>query len=548
VKVTRPADLTARRPRFADYRGGVPLDSPRRLRPAAVDPSRPSRRSSALTALAALVVAALVLAGCAPAKNQADVPTGSPSSTAAPTPDLARFYDQQLEWTSCDSGQCATLTVPVDYADPTGATISLALARQTATGGDRIGSLLINPGGPGVSGIDSLAGLAERIGADVRKQYDVVAFDPRGVQRSEPVRCADGPELDELFAFDPDYSTDAGIQHVIDVYGEFGKECSNRTGPLLGHVDTESAARDMDVMRAALGDDQLHYLGYSYGTQLGAVYAAIFPEKVGRLVLDGALDPTLTPGEVSKGQAIGIESALRAYVTDCQAGKGCPLSGDVDHGLGQIRELFDEAKANPLPTGTDRDLTQSLAFYGVAVTLYSQSLWPLLTQALKPALQDGDGAMLLQLADSYFDRQDDGTYSSNANEAFFAVHCADGRDSADFDDMRAQAADIEAAAPTVGQFLTFSGTTCAQWPTPVVAPLPSYAAEGAAPILVIGTTNDPATPYVWAQKLADTLSSGELLTYEGEGHTAYGASNDCIGGAVDSYFLTGTMPAEGTTC
>ncbi|WP_239071204.1 alpha/beta hydrolase [Cellulomonas chitinilytica] len=510
----------------------MPLDSPRRLRPAAV---------------AALVVAGLVLAGCAPAKHQAEVPTGSASSSVAPTPDLAKFYDQQLEWTSCDTGECATLTVPVDYADPTGSTIGLALARQKATGSDRIGSLLVNPGGPGVSGVDFLAGAVQRIGADVRAKYDIVGFDPRGVQRSEPVRCADGPELDALFASDPDYSTDAGIQHVIDVYGEFGKECSNRTGALLGHVDTESAARDMDVMRAVLGDDQLHYLGYSYGTQLGAVYAAVFPENVGRLVLDGALDPTLTPGEVSKGQAIGIESALRAYVTDCQGGKGCPLTGDVDHGLGQIWALFDEAKANPLPTGTDRDLTQSLAFYGVAVTLYSQSLWPTLTAALKPALQ-GDGSKLLQLSDAYFDRQADGTYASNANEAFFAIHCADARESADFDDMRAQAADIEAAAPTVGSFLTFGGTTCAQWPTPAVDPLPSYAAEGAAPILVIGTTNDPATPYAWAQMLAETLSSGELLTYEGEGHTAYGASNDCIGGAVDTYLLTGTMPPEGTRC
>lgn len=531
MKVTRPDQPTVRRARFADYRVGVPLDTPRRLRSAAV----------------ALVVAGLVLAGCAPAKHQADVPTGDATGSVAPTPDLAKFYDQQLEWTSCDTGECATLTVPVDYDDPTGATIGLALARQKATGGDRIGSLLLNPGGPGVSGVDFLASAAQRVGNKVREQYDLVAFDPRGVQRSEPVRCADGPELDKLFAFDPDYSTDAGIQAVIDTYGKFGKECANRTGPLLGHVDTESAARDMDVMRAALGDDQLHYLGYSYGTQLGATYAAIFPEKVGRLVLDGALDPTLTPGEVSKGQAIGIESALRAYVTDCQAAKGCPLSGDADHGLAQIRALFDEAKANPLPTGTNRDLTQSLAFYGVAVTLYSQSLWPALTQALKPALQ-GDGSKLLQLSDAYFERQSDGTYASNSNEAFFAIHCADARESADFDVMRAQAADIVAAAPTVGSFLTFGGTTCAQWPTPAVDPLPSYAAEGAAPILVIGTTNDPATPYAWAQMLSETLSSGELLTYEGEGHTAYGASNSCIGDAVDSYLVSGTMPPEGTRC
>jgi pimeloyl-ACP methyl ester carboxylesterase len=501
--------------------------------------------------VALFAVAAVLLAGCVAPKNQAAGPTPgatseSPSAEAAG--DLAKYYGQQLEWTTCDQGECATAQVPLDYADPAGGSIGIALARSKATGGEPLGSLLLNPGGPGASGVDFLEQAKSMVSADVQRQYDLVAFDPRGVQRSSPVQCVDGPALDQIIATDPDYSTDAGIQAVIDQYGELGAACQQNTGAALAHVDTVSAARDLDVLRAALGDEKLSYLGFSYGTELGATYAALFPTTVGRMVLDGALPPTLTSAEASEGQAVGFESALRAYITDCQAGSRCPLSGSVDDGLAQVRGLLDRARVNPLPTGTDRELTSSLAFYGIALPLYSKSYWPYLTQGLTEALKQNNGQTLLALADQYSDRGPDGTYTTNSVVAFDAINCLDTRDSADFDAMRAEAAQIEAAAPTVGSYFGFGGTLCAKWPVPVVGGLDSYAAEGAAPIVVVGTTNDPATPYKWAEQLADLLSSGVLLTYEGEGHTAYGSSNDCIANAVDDYLLAGTVPAVGTRC
>lgn len=495
--------------------------------------------------IAALVaVGVLVLAGCTAPREQTAV-TAAP--TAADVQGLDAIYAQELGWQACGDLECATLVVPMDYADPDGETIELAVSRSRATG-DRIGSLLINPGGPGSSGVEALSSIAlPRFGAEVVERYDVVGFDPRGVASSTPVTCVDGPAMDTITATDFDFSTDQGIAAAEAAYGEFGAQCLANTGPVLEHVDTVSAARDMDVLRAVLGDETLSYVGYSYGTQLGATYAALFPEQVGRLVLDGALDPTLSAQELSEGQAGGFENALRAYVADCQAGADCPLTGSVDDGLAQVKAVLDRARRSPLPTGTDRPLTGALAFSGIALPLYDESSWSYLTMGLGAALA-GDGSVLLQLADLYYDRNADGTYATNSTQAFWAIGCADDRGTTDPAEMRAQAAAIEQVAPTVGYFFGYGGAICAQWPVPEAGGLDDYSAAGAAPIVVIGTTNDPATPYQWAESLAETLDSGTLLTYEGEGHTAYGRSNDCIAGAVDAYLLEGTVPADGTRC
>lgn len=506
-------------------------------------PTRPALRRCALVALVVLG-----LTGCVAPKHQASTPTPGESTSGTTDPALAPFYDQVLEWTACGDEQCADADVPLDWDDPEGETITIALRRVPASSGSPQGSLLVNPGGPGRSAIDSMSFFRQQVSREVLAAYDLVAFDPRGVQHSSPVTCVDPAELDEFTSWVPDFATDAGIAEAIERNGEFGRACLERTGDLLAHVDTRSAARDMDVLRSALGDEALTYLGYSYGTELGATYAALYPERVGRLVLDGALDPTLDSGQVAAGQAAGFESALRAYVTDCQAGPSCPLDGDVDAGLTQIGRMFDRVRANPLPTGSDREVTVALAFSGVAAALYTQASWPLLTQALTAAIDRGDGSILIQLSDSYFGRQSDGSYSSNQNEAFSAVLCLDDRPSAEPADMRAAAAEIESVAPTVGEFFAYGGAACADWPAPVVGSLESYAAEGAAPVVVVGTTNDPATPYAWAQSLSTLLSSAVLLTYEGEGHTAYGRSNQCVKSAVDTYLLTGEAPADGTTC
>lgn len=517
------------------------------MRPHPVPRRRPLARLSALVAVVALVVA-----GCtATTEEQAPPQVVTPDASSAPDTALERFYGQELTWQSCeDDLQCATIDVPLDYAAPAGDTIKIRLNRHPATGAERLGSLLLNPGGPGGSGFDFLTDALDTVSKDVQERYDLVGFDPRGVQNSDPrITCYSAPEMDTLLAADADTSTPEGVQAAIDRFAAFSQACLDNTGPVLGHVDTVSAARDLDVLRAVLGDTELHYLGFSYGTQLGATYAALFPQRVGRLVLDGAVDPTLSSDEATFQQAVGFENALRAYVADCQAGKACPLTGDVEEGLTQVRRLLDRAKAAPLPTGDDdRPLTQSLAFTGIAVTLYSQTFWTYLTSALTAAIRNGDGSILLTLADAYYDRQANGTYATNSTEAFWSIGCADSRASADLDDMRAQAERIQAAAPTVGELFSYGPMLCAQWSVPEVGGLEDYSAPGAAPIVVIGTTNDPATPYAQAEALAGILDSGVLLTYEGEGHTAYGRSNDCITKNVDAYLIDGTVPADGTRC
>ena len=505
----------------------------------------------AVAPIAVLSVALVVLAGCTGSTDPGPKATrthSSPSTVAAPTPELQEFYTQQVDWKACsEADQCATVTVPLDYADPTGPTVDLAIARILAQG-DAVGSILVNPGGPGASAIDFLSSAPYLFSAELLDEYDIVAFDPRGVSRTTPVTCYDGPAMDTLIAADFDLSTDDGVAQQTAAWGAFGEACAKNTGDALAHVDTVTAARDMDVVRAVVGDPALNYLGYSYGTKLGATYAALFPKQVGRVVLDSVLDPTLTSEEVSAGQAEGFEGALRAYAQDCLGGSGCPMTGDVDHALSQIRTMLDRTHTSPLPTGTSRRLTAPLAFTGIAYPLYSQYSWPDLTSALTLALQ-GDGSGLLQLADAYYERSADGTFATNTTEAFSAINCADyDRGTGDVAAMRASATAIEAAAPTVGSFFGFSDTLCQDWPVPAVGGLDDYSATGAAPILVLGTTNDPATPYVWAQSTAAMLSSAVLVTHVGEGHGVYGMGNACATAIVDDYFLDGTVPATGTTC
>ncbi|MBC7552100.1 MAG: alpha/beta fold hydrolase [Cellulomonas sp.] len=509
-------------------------------------PRRVTRRARAVVVVASL---ALVLVGCSAPKHQATVDPASSSGTGEVVDDaLQPFYDQAIEWSACDAFECAKAQVPVDYADPSAGSLELAVKRAPATAGKPIGSLLVNPGGPGASGVDLVDSVVGTFGKDVLAQYDVVGFDPRGVASSNPITCLDDAGKDMLLSTDFDYATDAGIAAATAAYTALGAACEANTGPLLGHVDTVSAARDMDVLRAALGDEKLTYLGYSYGTALGATSAGLFPEKVGRMVLDGALDPALSSAELGLGQAVGFEGALRAYVTDCQGGASCALAGTPDDGLKQIKALLDQARRSPLPTTGDRTVTSTIAFYGIAVTLYDNASWRFLTQALTAAINDNDGTTLLQLADFYNDRNADGSFASNSSEAFTAINCLDGASSADPAVMRAEAAQLEAAAPTVGYFFGYGGVICAGWPHPPTGAPGAITADGAPPIVVIGTTNDPATPNQWAENLAAELASGVLLTYEGEGHTAYGRSNECILGAVDAYLLEGTVPAEGTRC
>ncbi len=501
--------------------------------------------------LVAATAAALVLASCTPSDGDDPAPSGSTSSG---TPDAQSapegfedYYTQELDWEQCGAGyECATAEAPVDWADADSGSIELGLKRLPATG-DKQGSLLVNPGGPGASGITFVTDARSVFGQPLQEAFDIVGFDPRGVGESAPVVCLDDADKDA--ALSEDFSDDqAGIDALEESLKEWADACEENTGDQLAHVDTQSAARDMDMLRSALGDEELNYLGFSYGTQLGATYAGLFPETAGRLVLDGAIDTTLTSDEISAEQAVGFENALRAYVEDCQSGADCPLTGDVDAGMEQIHDLLERAYDDPLPTDSDRDLTQTLMFYGIALPLYSQGNWPLLTEAVDEAVTQGTGSTFLYLADFYNDREPDGSFSTNSSEAFRAINCLDDAGNPDMDFMDEQAAEIEAAAPTMGEFFTYNGLTCWDWPYAAVDQEFDLAAAGAPPIVVVGTTNDPATPYVWAEGLADTLDSGVLVTYDGEGHTAYGSSNSCVSDAVESYLVDGDVPEDGLTC
>lgn len=508
------------------------------------------RRAIAITAVLAVAVS---LGGCTAlfptAAGNKSVPTGETVSA-----DLEPYYSQVLEWTSCDNGmQCATATAPLDWSDPAADSIELALTRTVATGSNPIGSLLVNPGGPGGSGFDFVQNSENGGVTDaVHERFDIVGFDPRGVGRSTAVSCADDPAvLDEYFFGNTDtdleVGSDAWLQEGIDETTEFGQECLANTGALLEHVDTESTARDMDMLRAALGDKKLTYLGFSYGTYLGATYADLYPENVGRVVLDGAVDPAVTSTESSKIQAVGFENALRAYLADCLTQADCPFTATVDEDMVTIRDLLDALDESPLRNTDGRELESSAMTTAIIYPLYDEGNWPYLNQ-LFSSVMAGDPSLAWQLVDGYYDRDTDGTYLTNTFEAFIAINCLDDSTVSSFDEIRAQAADIEAAAPLFGPQFGYGGAGCSGWPFAGTRTPGPITAEGSSDILVVGTTNDPATPYEQAVALAGELDNGHLVTYNGEGHTAYGRSNSCITDTVDAYFIDGAVPATDPQC
>ena len=499
---------------------------------------------------------ALLLAGCVGGKEQSTQPENGDDgpdqgTTVDPSLGLDAFYGQTLVWEDCGSGyECTTVQAPLDWDDPTAGAIDLAVKRSPATGSadERLGSLLTNPGGPGASGVDFLSSVVDYVvGDDVLQAYDVVGFDPRGVAGSTPVDCGDDETVDAFFTTDYPMESQADVEAARERARAFGQACLEATGPALGEVDTVSAARDMDLMRAVLGDEKLSFLGFSYGTFLGATYADLYPENVGRLVLDGALDPSMSNDDLVVGQAVGFENALRAYVEDCQQADTCPLQGSLDQGLARVAQVVADAEASPLPAG-DAEVNGTLAWYGIVVTLYDDGSWPYLTMALDEAISSGTGSTLLELANFYLDRTPDGTYTANSMVAFQAINCLDYPMVArDYDEMLAFADQVEAVAPTFGREFAMA-IGCETWPFPATGERRPITAEGAAPILVVGTTGDPATPYEWAVALADQLASAELLTWEGEGHTAYGRGGSCVSDVVEAYLLEGELPAGGASC
>ena len=531
----------------------------------------PGRRRVSAGVLAAVAGVCLgVGAGAVPA---AALPAAGPaaavaaSSKAAVPKGLESFYGQKVEWYDCVATagveksadrtgfQCAKVKVPLDYSQPDGQTIEIAMKKHLATGSVRQGTLFINPGGPGGSGVDDVGGMVTSTFAGVQKSYDIIGFDPRGVGSSTAVNCTSDTELEAKTEDAPVNAGEAATTFeqraaVISAqFKQFEASCAAGTKPaeLLDHVDTVSVARDLDVLRALSGDQKLNYAGFSYGTYLGAHYAELFPANTGRMVLDGAVDPSLSLGDRASGQAQGFETALRTYVQQCQSGQAvqegqsCPLTGDADAGVQQVRTLISSADQTPLKTSDPNVTVDGSTIRSVVRRfLYTSEYWSFLTYALDQAITQKDGSYIQVLYGK--------VTAGGSAPTFYAVNCLDIPVQGDMTSWEKEYQQILQSSPTFGASLGNQDARCQAWGhNGTRKPAPIHA-KGAAPILVVGTTGDPATPYAWSQALADQLESGRLLTWEGNGHTAYGRAGACVQKAVDTYLISGTMPEEGLTC
>ncbi len=516
-----------------------------------------SHRRTSAAVLGALLLTPAVLAGCTSTGD--DEPTASssaPATTAAPEA-------QPIDWSDCSeqidpiiegrpgsdrdlSFECGTTDVPVSYDDPEGGTLQLVLVRAVLAGQtDRIGSLQVNPGGPGQSATDAAVQAALTLPTDVLARFDVVGVDPRGVGLSTPVECISAEQKDELFAEDPRALDETSLEESFGRVDAAAEGCAEKYGAALGAFSTVDAARDMDLVRQSLDDEQLTYLGYSYGTTLGSAYAELFPDRVRALVLDGAVDPDAGRQERAEAQAQAFEAVFDAFAANCTGLMGgCPLGGDP---RGFLNDRLAQAAADPVPSsraGETREATPGLVLNAVRSALYQPSAWPQLAQALASA-GEGDSAGVLTLADTYTGRTDDGTYT-NVIDAMVAVTCADTDEEFTREQVQELAADWNGKYPLFGADAARGLYTCTAWEAPRT-PLPARDAEGSAPILVIGTRGDPVTPAGGAVDMATQLLSGTLLTWEGNGHTAY-PKTDCVTGAVNAYLIDLAVPADGTTC
>lgn len=507
-------------------------------------------RHPLLTALAIPLLSAVLFAACSDGNDPAPTatPTLAPTGTALPEPTgtAAPFVPAPLAWEDCSDGfECADIVVPVDYADPAGPSFTLPMIRRTAEDADnRIGSLLVNPGGPGVSGVDFVRNAYRLYSEDVRERFDIVGWDPRGVAGSVPsIDCVD--DLDEFVSGDPSPETLEEAAAQDDAARAFADACAANHGELLAHLTTENTARDMDAMRVALGDEKLTYFGYSYGTFLGAIYADLFPDRIRALVLDAALDPSITAQQDAKNQVVGFEDALSRFLADCAADDGCAFYSGGDPGAA-YDALMASLEETPIDGDGSIDVGVGIAELGVISALYSEFKWPSLAEALALA-EEGDGSALLDLSDFVTGRIGPGEYSDELEQRI-AINCVDGQ-RLTRDERASLGQELAVLAPRFGEpGVAPSGDPCEFWAAPSLREPKRITSPGSPPILVVGTTGDPATPYQQAVSLAEQLSQGVLLTLNGEGHTAYGGLSGCIDDAVDAYLIDLVPPPDGAVC
>lgn len=520
-------------------------------------------KSSRRVGASALVVALMcsTLAGCSLLESDRDqtntesqISVGGPKAIQAempPIPDgLDRFYTQNVNWESCKSqAQCAKIEVPLNYAQPSekGKTIEIALKKRPADQ-KAIGTLLVNPGGPGGSGQEMIDAANYYFPDVIRENFDIIGFDPRGVGESAPIDCLDDAELARVLeASYPD--TEAGQAQTQADVNAIAAGCKAKSGDLLPFVGTKDAARDLDVIRHLVGDPKLYYLGYSYGTSLGGMYADLFPKNVGRMVLDGAVSSNTSNFEQTLAQMKGFEQSLDAYLTDCLSAddQSCPFTGSVADAREQISYVLKQTLSQPVPGEDGRVLTQSALLYGIVTALYDDATWQALSNAFTLLIQQRNPEFFLMLFDSYIGRDGD-EFINNSMEANWAINCADYGVDGDAAKWEAQSAQLAQESPIFGALMEYDDSLCAAWAYQPETKIQPFKAAGSEPIVVVGTTGDPATPYKWAEDFVHNLDNGILVTWEGEGHTAYGHSTACIDDAINSYLLNGTLPAENLTC
>ena len=504
-----------------------------------------------------LLALSTVLAGCTSFSDSVGE-EAAPTTSAAPEPEAA-----PIEWTDCNdqiqelvagqpgsdrdlSFECGRTEVPISYEEPDGATLPLFLVRVVSgTQTDRIGSLVVNPGGPGGSGADAAIGLALTLPDAIIGRFDIVGFDPRGVGLSTPVECIPDERKEELIAAEPRPSTAEDLDAAFALAQEVADGCAEEYGDALGTFNTVDTARDMERLREALGDEKLTYLGYSYGTTLGSTYAELFPDKVRSMVLDAAVDPDIAAREDAEQSAAAFEAGFDAFAANCTGLlAGCPLGAQPRQ---FVEQVLAQADATPIPSsepGETRSATPGVVLTAVQAALYDTESWPQLAQGLAAA-QAGDARGLFSLADSYSGRLEDGTYS-NLFDANVAINCADSEERFEEREIRALAAEWNAQYPLFGAGSATGLYTCSVWEAERT-PLPERDAEGSAPILVVGNSGDPVTPLPGAVDLAEDLDSGVLLTWQGQGHTAY-PKTDCVTAAVNAYLIDQTAPMDGLTC
>jgi pimeloyl-ACP methyl ester carboxylesterase len=492
------------------------------------------RTALALTACLSLLAAAcaseadenpLVEAGSGSARDESSAPDGGDS------PDEGAAGTDTLDWEECaGDAECATLDVPVDYDQPEGDTLTLSVARVPASG-DRIGALFVNPGGPGGTTTDFAVDLAFALPDDITERFDIVGVDPRGLGSSD-IDC--GGDFTELYGVDYSIDSPEDEATLLDVSSAYIDGCETAAGDLLPHLGTANVARDIDAVRAAMGDELLNYLGFSYGTAIGQMLAELFPDRVRAMVLDGVLDLGPTGTEFAAEQALGFESGFDAFAEDCDADPSCPIAPDAAAALDELSARVEE---QPIPA-TPRDLGPGELWLGVSMPLYSESLWPDLADAIADGLE-GDGSSMVSLADDYLGIAD--------FDIYFAVNCLDFEWPESPGELLASGAAAADAAPRFGEPIVNDYVRCAMWPVDE-NPLPAVTAPRGPPIVVVSTTNDPVTPYEAGVRTAERLETGVLLSYEGEGHGVVGSGVSCVDDAVARYLVDQEPPEDGTTC